>query len=99
MIIHINSEELIMKILRNISFVVFLAGAAAMLPGCSSGPSSDDLAQLDQLKTEVESLKKEVAAKEAEKETLETQIKQKKDELATAENNQKLTRERLNSHQ
>jgi septal ring factor EnvC (AmiA/AmiB activator) len=88
-----------MKVLRNISFIMLLAGAAALMSGCSSGPSADDLAQLDQLKTEVESLKKEIAAKEAEKATLETQVQQKKDELATAENNQKLTRERLNSQQ
>ena len=88
-----------MKGLRNISLILLLAGSVAMISGCSSGPSADDLAQLDQLKSEVESLKKDVAAKEAEKETLETQIKQKKDELATAENNQKLTRERLKSQQ
>lgn len=88
-----------MKGLRNISLFLFLAGSAAFYCGCSSGPSADELAQLDQLKSEVESLKKEVAAKETEKETLETQVKQKKDELATAENNQKLTRERLKSPQ
>ena len=88
-----------MKGLRNISLFLLLAGAATLISGCSSGPSADELAQLDQLKSEVESLKKEVAAKEAEKETLETQIKQKKDDLATAENNQKLTRERLKSQQ
>ena len=88
-----------MKSLQNISCVLLLAGAATMFSGCSSGPSSDELAQLDQLKSEVESLKKEVAAKEAEKNTLESQITQKKDDLATAENNQKLTRERLKSQQ
>jgi septal ring factor EnvC (AmiA/AmiB activator) len=88
-----------MKELRYISLALFIGCAAAMVGGCSSGPSADDLAQLDQLKSEVESLKKEVAAKEAEKNTLETQIAQKKDELATAENNQKLTRDRLKSQQ
>jgi len=88
-----------MKVLRNISFILLMAGGGALFYGCSSGPSADDLAQLDQLKAEVESLKKEVAAKEAEKASLETQVKQKKDELATAQNNQKLTRERLNSQQ
>ncbi len=88
-----------MKGLRNIALFLLLAGSAALYSGCSSGPSADELAQLDQLKSEVESLKKDVAAKEAEKETLEAQVKQKKDELATAENNQKLTRERLKSQQ
>ncbi|MGA9407727.1 MAG: hypothetical protein WBW71_11400 [Bacteroidota bacterium] len=88
-----------MKGLRNISLILLLAGSVAMISGCSSGPSADDLAQLDQLKSEVASLKKDVASKEAEKESLETQIKQKKDELATAENNQKLTQERLKNQQ
>jgi septal ring factor EnvC (AmiA/AmiB activator) len=86
-----------MKGLRNITLFLLLAGSAAVYTGCSSGPSADELAQLDQLKSEVESLKKDVAAKEAEKASLEAQVKQKKDDLATAENNQKLTRERLNS--
>jgi len=88
-----------MKRLRNISLVFLLAGFVAVISGCSSGPSADELAQLDQLKSEVASLKKDIASKEAEKETLEAQVKQKKDDLATAENNQKLTQERLKSQQ
>jgi len=88
-----------MKGMRYISLFLLLAGSAALYSGCSSGPSADELAQLDQLKSEVESLKKEVAAKAVEKETLEMQVKQKRDELAAAENNQKLTRERLKSPQ
>jgi len=88
-----------MKGMRNISLFLLLASSAALYSGCSSGPSADELAQLDQLKSEVESLKKEVAAKAVEKETLEMQVKQKRDELAAAENNQKLTRERLKSPQ
>ncbi len=88
-----------MKGLRNITLILLLAGSAAVYSGCSSGPSADDLAQLEQLKSEVESLKKEVATKEAEKTSLEAQIKQKKDDLATAKNNQKLTQERLKSQQ
>ena len=88
-----------MKGMRYISLFLLLAGSAALNSGCSSGPSADELAQLDQLKSEVESLKKEVAAKAVEKETLEMQVKQKRDELAAAENNQKLTRERLKSPQ
>lgn len=88
-----------MKALRITSFAFFLAVTAAMAAGCSSGPTADELAQLDQLKSETESLKKEIAAKEAEKNTLESQIAQKKNDLAVAENNQKLTREHLKSQQ
>jgi septal ring factor EnvC (AmiA/AmiB activator) len=88
-----------MKALRITVFAFFLAVTPAMVAGCSSGPTADELAQLDQLKSETESLKKEIAAKEAEKRTLESQIAQKKNELAVAENNQKLTRERLKSQQ
>jgi outer membrane murein-binding lipoprotein Lpp len=88
-----------MKGLRNIVLFLLIVGSAAVYSGCSSGPSADELAHLDQLKSEVESLKNEVAAKEAEKTSLEAQVQQKKDDLATAENNQKLTQERLKSQQ
>ena len=86
-----------MKVVRSIVITALLTGATALMSGCSSGPSADELAQLDQLKAETESLKKEVAAMQAEKNSLESQIAKKREELAVAENNQKLTRERLNS--
>ncbi|HTX19056.1 MAG TPA: hypothetical protein VMG34_10390 [Bacteroidota bacterium] len=86
-----------MNVVRSIVVAALFVGAAAFLSGCSSGPSADELAQLDQLKSETESLKKEVAAMQAEKDSLESQITKKREELAAAENNQKLTRERLNS--
>ncbi|HTR80958.1 MAG TPA: hypothetical protein VMM58_04950 [Bacteroidota bacterium] len=88
-----------MKKLRSVSLALLFVFVAAMFAGCSSGPTADELAQLDQLKSETESLKKEVAAKEVEKTALEAQVNQKKEELATAENNQKLTRQRLQSQQ
>ena len=40
-----------MKGLRYISLFLLLAGSAALYAGCSSGPSADELAQLDQLKS------------------------------------------------
>jgi len=88
-----------MKVARAIVMISLLAGAVPLLSGCSSGPSADELAQLDQLKAETESLKKQVAEMQAEKQSLESQIAQKREELATAQNNQKLTRERLESQQ
>ena len=76
----------------------FLA-VAFTVAGCSSGPSDEELAQLEALKAEVASLQKEVNAKQAEKEGLQKQIADKNAELAAAMKEQDATRERLKSQQ
>ena len=76
----------------------FLA-MAFVVAGCSSGPSEEELAQLEALKAEVASLQKEVSAKQAEKESLQKQIADKNAELAAAMKEQDATRERLKSQQ
>ena len=76
----------------------FLA-AAITLAGCSSGPSEEELAQLEALKAEVASLQKEVNARQADKEGLQKQIAEKQAELAAAMKEQDATRERLKSQQ
>ncbi|HTR82528.1 MAG TPA: hypothetical protein VMM58_12940 [Bacteroidota bacterium] len=78
--------------------VAFLA-ATFVLAGCSSGPSEDELAQLEALKAEVASLQKQVDAKQAEKESLQKQIADKQAELTAAMKEQDATRARLKSQQ
>ncbi|HTX17063.1 MAG TPA: hypothetical protein VMG34_00260 [Bacteroidota bacterium] len=74
-------------------------GLVFVIAGCSSGPSEEELAQLEALKAEVASLQKEVSAKQAEKEGLQKQIADKNAELAAAMKEQDATRERLKSQQ
>ena len=73
--------------------------ATLLVVGCSSGPSEEELAQLEALKAEVASLQKEVSAKQADKAGLEKQIAAKQAELAAATKEQDATRERLKSQQ
>ncbi len=50
--------------------VIGLAMMAVVLTGCSNTPSEEELKQLDDLKAQVASLEKEIAAKSAEKDAL-----------------------------
>ncbi len=62
---------------RNALFTFLLAGVALGFASCSSGPSEEELAQLDALKAEVASLQKEVASKQTMKADLQKQIADK----------------------
>ena len=73
--------------------------AAFFVAGCSSGPSEEELAQLEALKAEVASLQKEVNAKQTEKADLQKQVADKQAELAAAMKEQEATRARLKSQQ
>ncbi|MGA7160692.1 MAG: hypothetical protein WBZ48_06800 [Bacteroidota bacterium] len=86
------------RALKLFAGAAFLA-ATLFVVGCSSGPSDDELAQLEALKSEVASLQKEVDAKQADKASLQKQIADKQAELATAMKEQDATRERLKSQQ
>jgi septal ring factor EnvC (AmiA/AmiB activator) len=86
------------KALKLFAAAAFLA-LMFTVAGCSSGPSDDELAQLEALKAEVASLQKEVDAKQAEKASLQKQIADKQAELAAAQKEQDATRERLKSQQ
>lgn len=76
--------------------MTFLFASAAFV-GCSSGPSEEELAQLDALKAEVASLQKQVDEKKAEKASLEKQIAEKQAQLAAAQQEQAATKQRLES--
>lgn len=61
-----------------------LAGmfAAAIMAGCSSGPSAEELKQLEDLKAEVQSLEREISNRESEKSALTKAIADKEAQLA-----------------
>lgn len=73
-----------MKTWKSVVIPLCLVGGLALVSGCSSGPSTDDMAHLDALKQEVASLQKEVAEKQSEKANLEQQLSSKKGELSQA---------------
>ncbi len=69
--------------MKKLSTLVALgAFSAALLTGCGSKPSGDELKQLDDLKAEVTSLEKEIANKESEKQALLKAIADKDAQLA-----------------
>lgn len=88
-----------MKRAFRLCFGAALLVATFSIVGCSSGPSEEELAQLEALKAEVASLQKEVSAKQAEKAGLEKQVADKQAELAAAMKEQDATRDRLKSQQ
>ena len=76
---------------------LFVAGAllATMATGCTSKPNAAELKQLEDLKTEVSSLQREIAAKESEKAALMNAIADKAAQLAQCEKDKALVQERL----
>jgi septal ring factor EnvC (AmiA/AmiB activator) len=76
---------------------LFVAGAllATMATGCTSKPNAAELKQLEDLKAEVSSLQREIAAKESEKAALMKAIADKAAQLAQCEKDKALVQERL----
>ena len=66
-----------------------------MATGCASKPSAAELKQLEDLKAEVSSLQREIAAKESEKAALMQAIADKAAQLAQCEKEKALVQERL----
>jgi septal ring factor EnvC (AmiA/AmiB activator) len=56
--------------------------SAVVVAGCSSGPSAEELKQLEDLKAEVQSLEREISSKESEKSALMKAIADKEAQLA-----------------
>jgi uncharacterized protein YlxW (UPF0749 family) len=69
----------------------FLAGSLAFV-GCSSGPTEQELSELEKLRASVKSLHEQVEAKKAEKSQLERQIAAKQAELDAARKIQDATK-------
>jgi len=76
---------------------LFVAGAllAMMSSGCTSRPNAAELKQLEDLKAEVSSLQREVAAKESEKAALTQAIADKAAQLAQCEKEKALVESRV----
>ena len=74
-----------------------VAGAflATLAAGCTSRPNAAELKQLEDLKDEISSLQREVAAKESEKAALTKAVADKAAQLAHCEKEKALVQERL----
>ncbi len=82
-----------------ITSAILVLLASFTLVSCSSGPSEEELAQLEALKAEVASLQKQVDQKKAEKSDLEKQIAEKQAQLDAAQKNLDAAKGRLQSQQ
>lgn len=79
-------------------FAFILIGCAIVagsFVGCSSKPSEEELKQLTDLKAEVTSLEKEIAARESEKATLVKSISDKEAQLAQCAKDKDALQQRL----
>ena len=87
--------------MRNLARMVIVSGVALLfsssvvLMGCSSTPSEEELKQLNNLKGEVASLEKEIAAKEQQKAALEREIAEKNAKLKKLMDDQQIVKQRL----
>ncbi len=81
---------------KSIGMTLATIGLAGMLiSGCSNAPTDEELQQLEQLKAEVASLEKEVAAKEAEKAALEKAVAELDAKLAKCAEEKAAVQQRL----
>jgi outer membrane murein-binding lipoprotein Lpp len=75
--------------------LAFLFSASLTLFGCSSSPDKAQMNQLNDLKEEVASLKKDVAARESQTTALEKEVADKNAKLKNCNDNQQIVRQRL----
>jgi outer membrane murein-binding lipoprotein Lpp len=76
--------------------IFFLAGSLS-LAGCSSGPSEQELSELERLRASVKSLREQVETKKSEKARLEQQIAAKQAQLDAELKEQAATKQRMES--
>ena len=69
------------------------------IAACSSGPSDEEMKQLQALQDEITQLQKEVATKQSQKTALQKQIAEKEAQLVQAAEDHNATKERLKSQQ
>lgn len=74
--------------------VLILMSTSIILTGCSSGPSDEQIQQLNDLKAEVESLQSQVNAKMDEKSQLQKQIADKDAKIKQYQNDMDAVRKR-----
>ncbi|HEY5616104.1 MAG TPA: hypothetical protein VIL52_08765 [Bacteroidota bacterium] len=81
--------------------VILIAGSlmAAVLSGCSSKPSAEELQQLEALKSEISSLESRISALESEKASLTRSIAEKTAMIDQCAKDKALVEQRLKSMQ
>lgn len=72
-----------------------LLSGSLMLSGCSSHPDEEQMKQLNDLKEEVASLQKDMAAKEQQKANLDREIAEKNAKLKKCNDDQQVVKQRL----
>ncbi len=82
------------KIFKGLLVALFLAGGL-MLSSCSSSPSDEEMKQLNDLKSEVTSLEKQVAEKQREKAMIEKQVAEKNGKLQQCQSDQEAVKKGL----
>lgn len=75
--------------------LAFLFAGSGALVGCSSSPDEAQVKQLNDLKEEVASLQKEVAAAEQQKSALDREIAEKNAKLKKCNDDQAIVKQRL----
>jgi len=75
--------------------LAFLFAGSGVLVGCSSSPDEAQMKQLNDLKEEVTSLEKEVAAAEQQKSALDREIAEKNAKLKKCNDDQAIVKQRL----
>ena len=76
------------------ALAILFAGSVAVV-GCSSSPDDAQMKQLNDLKEEVSSLQKDVAAKEDQKSALNKEIAEKNAKLKKCNDDQAIVKQRL----
>ena len=84
-----------MKKLVTILIVTFAVSGGVLFSGCSSSPSEEELAQLQQLKDQVRSLESKVADSQREKSNLEKQIAEKNGKVQQCQSDQEAVKKAL----
>lgn len=75
--------------------VALLFTSSLALVGCTSHPDAAELKQLDDLKAEVASLQKDIAAKEQQKAALDKEVAEKNAKLKKCADDQAVVKQRL----
>ena len=75
--------------------ITSMFSALMIVSGCSSSPSAEEKAQLDNLKSEVAQLESNVKAKQNEKATLDKQIAEKNGRLKQCQSDQDAVKKAL----
>jgi len=84
-----------MKKFFSLLIITAFVAVGALITGCSSAPSAEELKQLDDLKATVKNLQMKVAEKKGEKGNLEKQIAEKNGKLQQCQSDQEAVKKGL----